>query len=76
MTSTFKESMGAMTVKMSIAATGRNEALDHQPRLKQQRLYRISEVAICRYRKYARQSQQRIGVTGDRGRGGRRRRCG
>ena len=65
--------MGAMTVKMSIAATGRNEALDHQRRLEQQRLYRISEVAICRYRRYARQSQQRTGVTGG-GRGGRRRR--
>lgn len=65
--------MDAMTVKMSIAATGRNEALDHQRRLKQQRLYRISEVAICRYRRYAMQSQQRTGVTVG-GRGGRRRR--
>lgn len=76
MASAFKESMGAMTVKMSIAGTGRNEALDHQRRLKQQRLYRISEVAICRYRKYARQSQQRMGVTGRGGRGGRRKRGG
>lgn len=67
--------MGAMTVKMSIGATGRNEALDHQRRLEQQGLYRISEVAICRYRMYARQSQQRMGVTGRGCRGGRRR-CG
>lgn len=68
--------MGAMLVKMSIGATGRNEALDHQRRLKQQRLYRISEVAICRYRMYARQSQQRMSVTGRGCRGGRRRRGG